>query len=216
MFAGPSEVAVIADESADPEIVAYDLVGQAEHGVESPAWLFTTSRELAEKVMRRVPELIETLPPLAKDAAGNAWRDYGEVILCSSREEIVAKSDEYAAEHLEVQAADHKWWLDNLTCYGSLFVGEETTVGLRRQVQRPEPCASHQTRGQILRRAFGAQVHENPYLAGNDRDAAVPIGGVSAGISRLEGMEAHARTCDVRLAKYAPGQSFDLGEPVRE
>ena len=216
VFAGPSEVAVIADESADPEIVAYDLVGQAEHGVESPAWLFTTSRELAEKVMRRVPELIETLPPLAKDAAGNAWRDYGEVILCSSREEIVAKSDEYAAEHLEVQAADHKWWLDNLTCYGSLFVGEETTVAFGDKCSGPNHVLPTK---RAAKYSGGLSVHKfMKTLTWQEmtRDAAVHIGGVSARISRLEGMEAHARTCDVRLAKYAPGQSFDLGEPVRE
>ena len=216
VFAGPSEVAVIADESADPEIVAYDLVGQAEHGVESPAWLFTTSRELAEKVMRRVPELIETLPPLAKDAAGNAWRDYGEVILCSSREEIVAKSDEYAAEHLEVQAADHKWWLDNLTCYGSLFVGEETTVAFGDKCSGPNHVLPTK---RAAKYSGGLSVHKfMKTLTWQEmtRDAAVHIGGVSARISRLEGMEAHARTCDVRLAKYAPGQSFDLGEAVRE
>ena len=137
VFAGPSEVAVIADETADPELVAYDLVGQAEHGVESPAWLITTSRELAEKVIKRVPELIDALPPLAKEAAGNGWRDYGEVILCSTREEVVAKSDEYAPEHLEVHAADHPWWLEHLTCYGSLFMGEETTVAFGDKCSGP-------------------------------------------------------------------------------
>src|SRR4051812_35773746 len=84
VFAGPSEVAIIADDSADPEIVACDLVGQAEHGDESPAWLFTTARDLAAAVMRRVPELIERLPPTAREAAGAAWRDYGEVVLCGS------------------------------------------------------------------------------------------------------------------------------------
>src|SRR5690606_6514445 len=82
VFAGPSEIAIIADDSADPAIVASDLVGQAEHGHESPAWLFTTSRQLAGEVMRRVPELIAALPATARDAAGAAWRDYGEVVLC--------------------------------------------------------------------------------------------------------------------------------------
>jgi len=137
VFAGPSEVAVIADDSADPAIVASDLVGQAEHGHESPAWLFTTSRALAEEVMRLVPPLVEALPPTARDAAGAAWRDYGEVIVCDTREEVVAVSDRYASEHLEVHARDLDWWLANLTCYGSLFLGEETTVAYGDKASGP-------------------------------------------------------------------------------
>ena len=105
VFAGPSEVAVIADETGDPEIVAVDLVGQAEHGHESPAWLFTTSRKLADDVIARVPALIDALPPTARDAAAAAWRDYGEVFVCSTREEVVEISDRYASEHLEVHAS---------------------------------------------------------------------------------------------------------------
>ena len=101
VFAGPSEVAVIADDSADPALVAAVLVGQAEHGHESPAWLITTSRVVADDVLRRVPLLIERLPPTARDAAGAAWRDYGEVILCDTREEAATVSDRLAAEHLE-------------------------------------------------------------------------------------------------------------------
>lgn len=216
VFAGPSEIAVIADETADPEIVAYDLVGQGEHGVESPVWLITTSRELAEKVMKRVPELIEKLPPLAKEAASNGWRDYGEVILCSTREEVVAKSDEYAPEHLEVQATDRKWWLKNLTCYGSLFLGEETTVAFGDKCSGPNHVLPTK---RAAKYSGGLSVHKFlKTLTWQEmtRDAAVHIGGVAARISRLEGMEAHARTGDVRLAKYAPGQTFDLGEPVKE
>ena len=100
VFAGPSEVGIIADETADPAIVASDLVGQAEHGHESPAWLFTTSKTLADAVMRQVPVLIDALPPTARDAASAAWRDYGEVMLCDTREEVVDISDRYASEHL--------------------------------------------------------------------------------------------------------------------
>src|SRR6185436_5815 len=106
VFAGPTEICVVADDSADPAIVASDLVGQAEHGHESPAWLITTSRALADDVMHRMPGLIEKLPPTARDAAGAAWRDYGEVVVCGSREEAAEASDRYAAEHLEVQARD--------------------------------------------------------------------------------------------------------------
>ena len=137
VFAGPSEIAVIADDTADPAIVASDLVGQAEHGHESPAWLFTTSKALAAEVMARVPRLIDDLPPTARDAAAAAWRDYGEVIVCDSREEIVEISDRYASEHLEVHATDLDWWLANLTCYGSLFLGEETTVAFGDKTSGP-------------------------------------------------------------------------------
>ena len=137
VFAGPSEIAVIADESADAAIVASDLVGQAEHGHETPAWLMTTSRALAEDVIVRVPSLIAALPPVARDAASAAWRDYGEVILCDTREEMAEVSDRYAAEHLEVQAADLDWWLMRLTNYGSLFLGEETTVAFGDKASGP-------------------------------------------------------------------------------
>ena len=106
VFAGPSEVGVIADDSADPAIVASDLVGQAEHGHESPAWLFTTSAVLAEQVLALMPELIGKLPPIARDAAASAWRDYGEIMVCDTREEVVEISDRYASEHLEVHARD--------------------------------------------------------------------------------------------------------------
>ena len=128
LFAGPTEIAVIADETADAEIVASDLVGQAEHGPDSPAWLVTTSRALAERVMRRIPHYIERLGEPNRTAAASAWRDYGEVVLVESREEAARLSDGYAPEHLEVQAGDLDWWLGRLRNYGSLFLGEETNV----------------------------------------------------------------------------------------
>ena len=114
LFAGPTEIAVIADETADSEIVAFDLVGQAEHGYNSPAWLFTTSKKLAEEVMKRVPELIADLPELPRTSSEAAWRDYGEVILCENEEEMAKVSDEYAPEHLEVQTKNDKWFHDRL------------------------------------------------------------------------------------------------------
>lgn len=214
VFAGPSEVAVIADKTADPAIVASDLVGQAEHGHESPAWLFTDSEELAQEVMALVPKLIDTLPPTARDAAGAAWRDYGEVIVCDTRAEVAEVSDKYAAEHLEVHAADLDWWLENLTCYGSLFLGEETTVAYGDKCSGPNHVLP--TKG-AARYSGGLSVHK--FLKTftwqrMTREAARDIGEVTARISRLEGMEAHARTADDRLAKYFPDQSFDLGKPV--
>ena len=215
VFAGPSEVAVIADDTADAAIVASDLVGQAEHGHESPAWLFTTSRTLAEDVMRRMPALIDALPPTARDAAGAAWRDYGEVIVCDTREEVAAVSDRYASEHLEVHARDLDWWLANLTCYGSLFLGEETTVAYGDKASGPNHVLP--TKG-AARYSGGLSVHKfmkTLTWQRMTREAARDIGEVTARISRLEGMEAHARTADDRLAKYFPEQRFERGEPVK-
>jgi len=215
VFAGPSEVAVIADETADPAIVASDLVGQAEHGHESPAWLFTTSETLARDVMARIPTLIEALPPTARDAAGAAWRDYGEVIVCDTREEVVEVSDRYASEHLEVQTKDLDWWLEHLSCYGSLFMGEETTVAYGDKASGPNHVLP--TKG-AARYSGGLSVHKFMKTFTWQRmtkAAARDIGEVTARISRLEGMEAHARTADDRLAKYFPTQTFDLGEPVQ-
>ena len=214
VFAGPSEVAVIADDSADAMIVASDLVGQAEHGHESPAWLFTDSRRIADEVMQRVPPLIAALPPTARDAAGAAWRDYGEVILCDSRDEVVQVSDRYAAEHLEVHAKDLDWWLTRLTCYGSLFLGEETTVAFGDKTSGPNHILP--TKG-AARYSGGLSVHKfikTLTWQRMTREANREIAPVTARISRLEGMEGHARTADDRLSKYFPQEQFPLGDQV--
>ncbi len=214
VFAGPSEVAVIADESADAAIVACDLVGQAEHGHESPAWLMTTSRPLAVEAMQLVPELIAKLPPTARDAAASAWRDYGEVVLADTREEIAEVSDRYAPEHLEVHASDLDWWLARLTCYGSLFLGEETTVAFGDKTSGPNHILP--TKG-AARYSGGLSVHKflkTVTWQRMTREANRDIAQVTARISRLEGMEAHARTADDRLAKYFPHERFERGVPV--
>ncbi len=214
VFAGPSEVAVIADDSADPAIVASDLVGQMEHGHESPAWLFTSSRALADDVMARIPTLIEALPPTARDASFAAWRDYGEVIVCDTREELVEVSDRYACEHLEVHCTDLDWWLANLSNYGSLFLGEETTVAFGDKASGPNHILPTKF---AARYSAGLSVHKflRPLTWQRmDREACKTIAQVTARISRLEGMEGHARTGDDRLAKYFPGHNFDLGTPV--
>ncbi|WP_313685971.1 histidinol dehydrogenase [Pantoea sp.] len=214
VFAGPSEVAVIADDSADADIVASDLVGQAEHGHESPAWLFTTSRPLADAVMQKVPQLIEQLPPVARDAASCAWRDYGEVILCDSRAEMVDISDRYASEHLEVHTRDLDWWRDSLSCYGSLFLGEETTVAFGDKCSGPNHVLP--TKG-AARYSGGLSVHKflkTLTWQQMAREAVPQIAETTARISRLEGMEAHARTAAVRLEKYFPSDTFQLGMPV--
>jgi len=214
VFAGPSEVAIIADESADPEIVATDLVGQAEHGHESPALLMTTSHPLAEAVMRRVPELIAELPATAREAAGAAWRDYGEVVLCASREEMAKISDGYACEHLEVHAKDLDWWLNRLTNYGSLFLGEETTVAFGDKTSGPNHILPTKL---AARYSAGLSVHKflKPLTWQRaDREACKTLAPVTARISRLEGMEAHARTADARMKKYFVGHNFAMGDPV--
>ncbi len=215
VFAGPSEVCVIADDSADPAIVASDLVGQAEHGHESPAWLITTSRPLADEVARLMPVLIAALPPTARDAAGAAWRDYGEIILCDSREDMVRISDQYASEHLEVHARDLDWWLANLTCYGSLFLGEETTVAFGDKVSGPNHILP--TKG-AARYSGGLSVHKfikTVTWQRMTREANRDVAQVTARISRLEGMEGHARTADDRLRKYFPAESFALEHESR-
>ena len=214
VFAGPSEIGIIADETADPKIVASDLVGQAEHGHESPAWLFTSSKTLANEVAKLVPEMIDLLPPIAKDAAFCAWRDYGEIILCDSNEEMVQISDQYASEHLEVHAKNLEWWLENLTNYGSLFLGEETTVAYGDKTSGPNHVLP--TKG-AARYSGGLSVHKfmkTLTWQRMTREASKQMATVTARISRLEGMEAHARTADDRLEKYFPKEAFDLGRPV--
>ena len=210
MFAGPTDSLVIADETSDPEIVAADLVGQAEHGYNSPVWLVTSHRPLAERVMELVPGLIDDLPELNGQNAAAAWRDYAEVILCDDREQMAATADTYAPEHLTVQAADPDWWLDRLRCYGSLFLGEETTVAFGDKASGtnhvlPTSGAARYTGGLSVHKFMKIVTWQRA-----TRDGAKPVAEATARISRLEGMEGHARTADIRLAKYFPGENFDL------
>jgi len=211
VVAGPTESAVIADDSADPAIVAADLVGQAEHGPDSPVWLITTSRELGLKVLELAPAFIDALPGIARHAAGSAWRDHAEVVLVDSREEAVQVSDNYACEHLQVMARDLDWWLAHLSNYGSLFLGEETTVAFGDKCSGPNHILP--TRG-AARYSGGLSVGKfikTVTWQRLTRDASRTVGQVAARISRLEGMEGHARTGDVRLRKYYPQEQFDLG-----
>ena len=216
VFAGPSEIAILADETTDPEVVAVDLVGQAEHGAESPVWLITSSEPLARAVLARVPEHIAALPATAREAAASAWRDYGEVILCASSEEMLATSDAYAPEHLEVHCARPDWWLARLTNYGSLFLGPETTVAFGDKASGPNHILPTKF---AARYSAGLSVHKFLKPLTWQRmtpEAAAEVAAVTARISRLEGMEAHARTADLRLARFRPGHNIDLGAPVRE
>jgi len=208
LFAGPTEILVIADESADPAIVAVDLVGQAEHGPDSPAWLVTTSRDLAEQVMAEVPRHVARLKEPNRSAAEAAWRDYGEVVVVASREEAARVSDRYAPEHLEVHAADLDWWLANLSSYGSLFLGEETTVTYGDKASGPNHIlptkgAARYTGGLSVGKFIKTVTWQRM-----TREANREVGAASARISRAEGMEGHALSGDDRLRKYFPEEDF--------
>ncbi|HIG37111.1 MAG TPA: histidinol dehydrogenase [Oceanospirillaceae bacterium] len=210
MFAGPTEIAVIADASADPRIVAGDLVGQGEHGPDSPMWLISLDLEVANKVIELVPGLIEDMPEPSRSAARSAWADYAEVIVCDSREEVVAVSDQYAAEHLEVQCEDLDWWVNSLSNYGSLFVGEETTVTYGDKCSGtnhilPTKGAARYTGGLSVGKFIKTVTTQRM-----TREANREVGAAAARISRLEGMEGHARAGDDRLKKYFPKEKFDL------
>ncbi len=210
MFAGPTDSLVIADETADPELVAWDLVGQAEHGYNSPVRLVTTDRALADRVMALVPDMIAQLPALNAQNAAAAWADYAEVVLCDSAEAMAQVADTYAPEHLHVQAADLDWWLQRLRAYGSLFLGEETTVAYGDKCSGPNHVLPTSGAG---RYTGGLSVHKfmkTVTWQRATRAASRSLGIATARISRLEGMEGHARSADVRLAKFFPGEAFDL------
>ena len=210
MIAGPTDSLILADKTADPHIVATDLVSQAEHGYNSPVWLVTDHRELADDVLERVPELIAKLPELNRENAEAAWRDYAEVIVCADREEMAATSDDYAPEHLTVQAEDLDWWLGRLRCYGSLFLGEETTVSYGDKAAGtnhvlPTSGAASYTGGLSVHKFMKIVTWQRA-----TREGAKQVAIATARISRLEGMEGHALAADVRLEKYFPDEDFDL------
>ena len=210
MFAGPSEVMVIADATADPEIVAWDLVGQAEHGYNSPAWLIALDRGMAERVADLVPQFIAQLPEVNRTNAEAAWRDYGEIALADTPEAAAALSDDYASEHLEVHCADLDWWLQRLRNYGSLFLGEETTVAFGDKTSGPNHILPTKGAARYTGGLSVGKFMKTVTWQRMNREATKEIGQVTARISRLEGMEAHARTADVRLEKWFPDEDFDL------
>jgi len=213
MVAGPTDSMVLADASADPDLVAWDLVGQAEHGANSPVWLVTDDRALAERVLELAPRLIEQLPAPNAASAHAAWTDCAEVILCATREEMAQVADATAPEHLHVQAADLDWWLGRLRSYGSLFLGEETTVAFGDKASGPNHVLP--TSG-AARYTGGLSVHKfmkTVTWQRATREGARPLAAATARISRLEGMEGHARSAVVRLEKFFPGEDFDLSAP---
>jgi len=212
VFAGPTESLVLADKTADPYIVAIDLMSQAEHGYDSPVWLVTDSRELGEAVLNWMPKVIADLPN--PEVATTSWRDYGEVVLCSDREEMAKVNDEYAAEHVQVIAEDLDWWLANLTNYGSLFLGEGCTVPYGDKTSGtnhilPTKKAARYSGGLSVGKFIKTVTYQRLTNEANRKIAAV-----ASRISRLEGMEGHARAADIRLRKYFSDEKFDF--PVYE
>jgi sulfopropanediol 3-dehydrogenase len=201
MLAGPTDVLILADASADPRLVAADLVGQCEHGPNTPVWLVTDSPALAEAVAREAPACIAALPEPNRSAAAAAWANLGQIIRVESRDAMVAEADRIAPEHLHVQAADLDWWKANLNAYGSLFLGPEATVAFGDKASGPNHVLP--TSG-AARYTGGLSVHKFLRTVTWQRIApeALPkLAEVTARISRHEGMEAHARTADMRLPR---------------
>lgn len=209
LFAGPSEIAVIADAKADPMTVAIDLLSQGEHGTNSPVWLFTESRELCDRVLEIMPKLIADMPDPATPAT--SWEEYGEIILCDSPEEVVEVSDKYAPEHLEVLVDNPDWWLGKLKSYGSLFMGEGSTVTQGDKCAGPNHVlptkkAAHFSGGLNVHKFLKILTYQEP----GDKAVSSVVSEYSSRLSRVEGMEGHARACDWRLTKYNPGKKWDF------
>ncbi|MFZ7093913.1 histidinol dehydrogenase [Primorskyibacter sp. 2E233] len=201
MFAGPTDIAIVADASADPALVALDLAGQAEHGPTSPCWLITDDAELGREVLRLMPGTIALLPEGNRDVAQQAWNAMGEVILCADRDEMAQEADRLAPEHLHVQARDLDWWQQRLTTYGSLFLGAETTVAFGDKASGPNHVLP--TSG-AARYTGGLSVHKFLKTVTYQRvsDQALPdLARATAVISHAEGMHGHALTAEARLPR---------------
>ena len=197
LLAGPTEICILADESAEPRLVAADLLGQAEHGTNSPAILITTSRALGEAVIKEVDRWLETWPTAA--VAGQAWRDLGEVILVENDQAMLMLSDQIASEHLEVQTQNPDWFLERLTNYGSLFVGRNATVvygdkGIGTNHVLPTARAARYTGGLWVGKFIKTVTWQKVTEQGN-QIVAPPI----ALVADAEGMAGHAITARLRL-----------------
>lgn len=200
LLAGPTEIMIIADDTADPFMVATDLLGQAEHGPDSPAWLITTSKKLGEAVIKEVERQLVTLE--TRENAAKAWNDYGEVVVVSSDDAAIAVSDEYAPEHLELQTGRDDYYVEKLTNYGSLFIGEASTVAYG-----DKGVGTNHTlpTGRAARYTGGLSVHKFTKIVTYERltrRASRELGPVIARVCREEGMIAHAITGEVRVKRY--------------
>lgn len=201
LLAGPTEILVIADSSADVEMCATDLLGQAEHGPNSPAVLLTTSRELAETIEVEIGRQLEALP--TADLASASWRDYGEVILVDTQDEMVEIADEIASEHVEVLTADPDFFLQHLTNYGALFLGPETNVAYGDKVigtnhTLPTKNAARYTGGLWV----GKFIKTVTYQRITTPEASVLVGEYGSRLCMLEGFMGHKAQCDLRVQRY--------------
>jgi sulfopropanediol 3-dehydrogenase len=199
LVAGPSEILIIADTTADPELVAADLLGQAEHGPTSPAILLTDSEDVGRAVERAIARWLETWP--TADVAGIAWRDRGEIVICADREEMATVSDSYAPEHLELQTADDQWFQARLRNYGSLFVGERATVAYGDKAigvnhVLPTERAARYTGGLWVGKFLKTLTYQRLTDEGTRR-----IAPVVAAICDAEHMDGHAITARLRLER---------------
>jgi sulfopropanediol 3-dehydrogenase len=200
LLAGPTEILVIADETADAELVAADLLGQAEHGPSSPAILVTTSAKLAAEAELEVTRQLESLP--TGDVAGAAWRDHGEIRVVDDDEEALGEADALAFEHVEVQTRDPGWYLERLRNYGSLFLGEATTVAYGDKTIGtnhilPTARAARYTGGLWVGKYLKTVTYQRA-----TREASGEIAEICARQCRLENFEGHARSCDLRAERW--------------
>ncbi|MGF1609155.1 MAG: histidinol dehydrogenase [Kiloniellales bacterium] len=214
LLAGPTEICIIADETADPVLVATDLVGQAEHGPDSPAWLITTSEALGRTVLKEVERQLEDLA--TRDMAEPAWRDHGEIVVVADDDEAIAVSDDYAPEHLEVQTANDDYYLERLRNYGSLFLGEESTVaygdkGVGTNHTLPTGGAARYTGGLWVGKFIKTVTYQRLTQEASRR-LAPPL----ARVCEVEGMVAHGITCDVRFQRYAPKNEASAAASVEQ
>jgi len=216
LFAGPTETMVIADETVDAEICATDLLGQAEHGYNSPCVMVTNSRQLAEGTLSEIDRILEILP--TADTASVSWEEYGEVIVCDTYEEMLEVADDIASEHVQVMTDRDDWFLENMTCYGALFLGPRTNVSNGDKVigtnhTLPTKKAGRYTGGLWV----GKFLKTHSYQKVLTDEAATMIGEYGSRLCMLEGFVGHAEQCNVRVRRYG-GINVPYGEgaPYRE
>ncbi len=200
LFAGPTETLVIADDSVDGELCAADLLGQAEHGPNSPAVLLTNSEQLAHDTMKEVERQLKVLS--TGEIAGKAWRDYGQVIVCDTLDEMVAKADELASEHVQVMTRDPQYFLDNMSNYGALFLGEETNVSYGDKVigtnhTLPTKKAARYTGGLWVGKFIKTCTYQRV-----TKEASVHVGEYCSRLCAIEGFAGHKEQADIRLRRY--------------
>ncbi len=213
LFAGPTETLIIADETVDAELCATDLLGQAEHGYNSPAVLITNSRKLAEETMGEVERLLTILPTAATASA--SWRDYGEVILCDSYDEMLEAAEEVASEHVQVMTDRDDWFLEKMTSYGALFLGPRTNVANGDKVigtnhTLPTRKAGRYTGGLWV----GKFIKTHSYQRVLTDEAAAGVGRYCSRLCLLEGFVGHAEQANVRVRRYG-GDNIPYGEAAQ-